>query len=691
MNDKKANRLIKENSPYLLQHAYNPVDWYPWSDEAFQKAIAQNKPVFLSIGYSTCHWCHVMERETFENEGIAKYLNEHFISIKVDREERPDIDNIYMKACQILTGRGGWPLSVFITPQKKPFYAGTYFPPDNRNGHIGFNYLIKNISRAWENQKDDIENSSSELTKLLSDHNESIDDLHAYENYLHNAFNYFNNNYDNINGGFGSAPKFPSPHNLIFLLRYGKHFNNSSALQMVFYTLTKMRNGGIFDQLGFGFHRYSTDAAWLVPHFEKMLYDQALMITALSEAYLVNPHELFKTTVEEIVSYLINNLLSKEHAFYTAEDADSDGKEGTFYYWSKKEIITIIDPKHGEIFCSAFNVLSDGNFDNHSDIIPNINNILHYKDNANSISNKFGLSVNEFVLIIEDSRKKLLQYRNYRPRPFMDDKILTDWNGLIISSLAIASRIFTNNRFLELANQCYNFIISRQLNDNNKLFHCYRNGDASIEGSLDDYSFMIMASIEMYRTTFDETFLLNSIELSETVISYFWDNKEKGFCFTSSEQIDLITRTKETYDGAIPSGNSVMLNNLNILFKITGKTEYSIFANELNDYLLSRNKNHPQSVSFALSSFIYSINPSYELIICGNKEDKQVKSALEKLNSRYIPNLLTIFKDLSRNSSIEYLNNYTAINNRTTYYLCKNQICNLPTNNFNQILELLNN
>ena len=479
MNKIKPNALINEKSPYLLQHAYNPVNWMPWSKEAFNKSIAENKPVFLSIGYSTCHWCHVMEKESFEDEDVAKILNDSFISIKVDREERPDIDHIYMKVCQLMTGSGGWPLSVFLTPGKKPFFAGTYFPKENKYGRIGFKELLNRIKDLWIDKQNELTNNAEEITSALTDNYSSNHNRESGKDIILSSFKNLKRLYDVENGGFGSAPKFPSPHNLLFMLRYWKKYREPAALEMVDQTLTKMRMGGIFDQIGFGFHRYSTDSKWLVPHFEKMLYDQAMLIMAYSEAYQATKKNLFRSSVDEIIEYLKTNLLSPEGGFYSAEDADSEGEEGKFYVWSLTEINNLLNADEAELFSKTYNITERGNFKDESTGIMNGSNIPHLTKPVEDDNEK---------KLLNSIRQKLISVRNKRVHPFKDDKILTDWNGLMIAALSTAANVFDNEKYLTLALKCKEFIFSKMITGNNELLHRYRNNESGINANLDDYS-----------------------------------------------------------------------------------------------------------------------------------------------------------------------------------------------------------
>lgn len=673
------NRLAKEKSPYLLQHANNPVDWYPWCEEAFERAKREDKPIFLSIGYSTCHWCHVMAHETFEDETIAKFLNENFISIKVDREERPDIDNIYMTVCQIITGRGGWPLSIFMTADKKPFYAGTYFPKFSYSGRIGFYDLLNHIIHLWKTRKDELLRSTDEIARYLSlqIHTESTEDLHP--EILSKTFNSLKNNFDEKHGGFGTAPKFPSPHNLIFLLNYYSTFQSEEALEIVLKTLEEMRKGGIFDQIGFGFHRYSTDEKWLVPHFEKMLYDQAALMEAYTFAYKITKDDFFKNVVYEIYSYLINEMISPEGAFYSAQDADSEGEEGKFYLWTLNEIKNLVPEKY-EAIKNIFNISDEGNFLNEFTRKLTRKNILYLTDRLENVLKKFNLSFEEF----EKIRKTLLDYRNKRVPPLKDDKILTDWNSLIISSFVKAYITFENEDFLTNAQKCYDFIIKNMFNGE-KLFHVWKQEKSYIEGFIDDYAFLIRASLDLYKATLNENYLINAVQLNSILQKEFWDEENGGYFFTSKKD-DNIVRTKILYDGAIPSGNSVQLENLIRLFKLTGDADLSsqiqkhisAFAHQVNNAALG--------YTYFLNSYLLLQQNSSELVIVSENFDEEI---IKKL--LVYDNVCTLWLTNSNREKVikiaPWVKDYKMINNKPTFYLCKDFTCDLPTNDYERVIE----
>ncbi|MFX1314023.1 MAG: thioredoxin domain-containing protein, partial [Promethearchaeota archaeon] len=536
------NHLLKEKSPYLLQHVNNPVDWYPWGMEAFDKAKREDKPIFLSIGYSTCHWCHVMAHESFENEEIAELMNDIFISIKVDREERPDIDKIYMTICQMMTGSGGWPLTIIMTPEKKPFFAGTYFPKQTRFGRIGLIDLIKRIKELWVNQRNEIINSADQITFSLQNIDQESPGDKFNQEIFRETYQQLSRQFDTIKGGFGNRPKFPTPHNLIFLLRYWKRTGDKKSLEMVEKTLRAMRKGGIYDHIGFGFHRYSTDSIWLVPHFEKMLYDQALIAIAYIEAYQATKNDIYKKTAEEIFSYVLRDMASSEGGFYSAEDADSEGEEGKFYVWPKEELEQILDKNELDLVIRIFNIEQNGNYLEETSGKNTGNNIFHLKN----------IPENEIQDKLEKIRIKLFNTREKRIHPQKDDKILTDWNGLMIAALAKAAIAFQETKYLHAAQNAVNFILSNLQDSNKKLLHRYKDGLSEIQGYLTDYAFFIWGLIELYEASFDIFYLKTALEFHNTQIEDFWDIKIGGFYFTANNSEELLTRQKEIYDGAIP-------------------------------------------------------------------------------------------------------------------------------------------
>ena len=518
--EKRANRLILEKSPYLLQHAYNPVDWYPWGPVAFEKARTENKLIFLSIGYSTCHWCHVMEKESFEDPIVAKLLNETFISIKVDREERPDIDSTYMKICQMMTGSGGWPLNIIITPNQKPLFATTYIPKEDRFGKIGIKELIPCIKELWQSRRHELESSAERIISLLKEQVTSGIDRgeELGKSTLDEAFVSLSSRFDELYGGFGNAPKFPTTHNLSFLLRYWKRRGYRKALQMVERTLRAMRRGGIYDHLGFGFHRYSTDSKWFVPHFEKMLYDQAMLTIAYLEAYQATEKEEYAQTVREILTYVLRDMTALNGGFYSAEDADSEGEEGKFYVWTEDEIKRLLHKKEIEFVTRIFNIVPSGNFEDESTRRRTGKNILSLRDSLPEVASKLGTPLIEIRKRLEDALQRLYVAREKRIHPNKDDKILTDWNGLMIVALAKAASVLSEDAYVTAAKKAANFIISNMTTPEGRLYHRYRDGEPAIMGFLNDYSFFIWGLIELYEATFEASFLKRAIKLTEVMM-----------------------------------------------------------------------------------------------------------------------------------------------------------------------------
>jgi len=647
-NGIKMNRLQNEKSPYLLQHADNPVDWYPWGDEAFEKAKKEDKPILLSIGYSTCHWCHVMEHESFEDNEVAALMNANFISIKVDREERPDIDNIYMTVCQLLSKGGcGWPLNIIMTPDKKPFYAATYIPKQSRYGRLGMMELVPRIGEVWKNNREEILKSADSATQSLAvatdptriQASEELDNTT-----LKKTFQQLESRYDPAHGGFGNRPKFPTPHNLLFLLRYGQRTGNQKAIDMVSKTLESMSNGGIFDHIGFGFHRYSTDKEWLVPHFEKMLYDQALLALAYTEAYQLTKNQDFKQTAEQIFTYVLRDMTSPKGGFYSAEDADSEGEEGKFYLWTEQEIIEILGRDEGELIINIYNTNANGNFTDEVSGEKPRTNILHLNKNPDQAAMALGISRDELDKRISQSRQKLFDIREKRIHPSKDDKIITDWNGLMIAALAKAGRVFNNKNYTDAAEKAAVFI-NTELTKDGRLLHRYRNGDAAILANIDDYAFFVWGLLELYESTFNTEYLKEAISLNDQMIKYFWDAKNFGFFFSPYDGEKLLVKQKEIYDGAVPSGNAVAMMNLLKLSRITANTKYETYANELATAFSTTLNNSPISHTMFMSGLDFAVGPSYEIVITGKKGSPDTDKMISVLREKYVPNKVVIFKD----------------------------------------------
>ena len=577
-----SNRLIREKSPYLLQHARNPVDWYPWGDEAFARAERENKPVFLSIGYAACHWCHVMEKESFEDEETAGYLNETFVCIKVDREERPDIDAVYMAACHILNKSGGWPLTIFMTSDKKPFFAATYLPRQSTFGRIGLTELCQRIREIWHTQKQKILDSAAEVAGHLSKafvFSPGIHDLNA--SVLDRAYAQIAESFDTVFAGFKPAPKFPTPHRLMFLLRYHLKTGNAAALDMAEKTLTAMRLGGLWDHIGFGFHRYSTDTEWLVPHFEKMLYDQAMLITAYLEAFQITKDRFYAETAEQVFAYLLRDMTSPEGAFFAAQDADSQGEEGKFYVWTLEEFRQVLGKDEAEFWEKIFNLRAEGNYSEEASRRKTGANILNLEMPLFRWAEKLNLKTDDLKQRWENAGKLLFEVREQRVHPLKDDKILLDWNGLMIAALAMGARILERPEYALTAQKTVRFISDNMRDSYGRLLHRFRDGEAGIPANANDYAFFIMGLLELYRTLFDPDVLAQAISLQEQMLNEYWDEENCGFFLTAKGNQDLPVRPKEIYDGALPSANAVSLLNMLHIARLTGDTRWENRASEI--------------------------------------------------------------------------------------------------------------
>ncbi len=695
----KPNRLINEKSPYLLQHAYNPVDWYPWGDEAFEKARKEDKPILLSIGYSTCHWCHVMEHESFEDPEVARLMNETFVSIKVDREERPDIDNIYMTVCQMISrGNCGWPLNIIMTPDNKPFFAATYIPKEARFGRAGMVDLIPRVKELWTKQRDEVTKSANQITSALQQGLGSSVQLKGEEldeSSLSNAYDQLAGNFDSINGGIGTAPKFPTPHNYLFLLRYWKRSGNENALAMVEKTLQSMRLGGIYDHVGFGFHRYSTDQNWLVPHFEKMLYDQAMLAMAYIEAYQATGSKDYERTAREIFTYVLRDMTDIGGGFYSAEDADSEGEEGKFYLWSEKELKQVLGNDDAEFFIKVFNVNEAGNFGEEATGRKTGDNILYLKKPVAEIARSLNISEEGLDRRIQSAREKLFTVREKRVHPHKDDKVLTDWNGLMIAALAKGAQAFNDPEYSAAAGRAVDFILKNLRDKNGKLLHRYRDGQSGIRANLTDYAFLVWGLIELYEATFDVNYLKTALELNSELIKNFWDEANGGFYFTSNDVEELIVRQKEINDGAMPSGNSVAMLNLIRLGRITADSELEEKAAKIGEVFSKVIEQYPSAFTQLLVALDFGIGPSYEVVIAGDSKAADTGAMLDALRKQFLPNKVVLFRASENNASdisrfAEYAKNHTSLNGKATAYVCLNYKCQLPTTDVGKMLELLN-
>jgi uncharacterized protein YyaL (SSP411 family) len=691
----KHNRLINESSPYLLQHAANPIDWFPWGTAAFDKAKREDKPVFLSIGYSTCHWCHVMEHESFSDPEVAELLNRSFISIKVDREERPDIDQVYMTVVQAMTGSGGWPMTVLMTPDKRPFYAGTYFPKNARWGRPGLMQILPQIADVWQNDRRKVLTSADEIVRYLTRINKSQPGAGFEGRILDQAYQILAERFDPEYGGFGKSPKFPSPHQLNFLLRRYYHTRNDQALAMVEKTLIRMRLGGIYDQIGFGFHRYSTDAQWLVPHFEKMLYDQAMLIMAYTEAYQATGKSFYARVVQDIIAYVLRDMTSIEGGFFSAEDADSEGVEGKFYLWTVHEIKELLDQNDAELFIKVFNVKDGGNFE---DAGPGTNideNILHLKKPLPELAKEYGLLEDQLRGRLEAGRLKLYQVRKKRIHPFKDDKILTDWNGLMIAALAKAGNALENPNYIKAAATAAGFIRQNLTDETGRLFKRYRRGKAGLPSHLNDYAFMVWGLLELYQATFEINYLKDAMALNDRMLTHFWDEQNGGFYMTADDSEKLLVRSKVTYDGAIPSGNSVATMNLMRLAGLTANKEYASRAESILKALSNQVEQYPAGHAQLMSALEFALNPNYEVVIVGNPQKQDTISMLAALRKPFIPQKVVIFRsdDPTNADDIADISPFTrsmvTINGQATAYVCQNFACRLPTTSIDQMLKNL--
>jgi len=684
---RKPNRLALEKSPYLFQHAFNPVDWYPWGTEAFEKAKREDKPVFLSSGYSTCHWCHVMEKESYEDEEVAKLMNEVFVSIKIDREERPDIDGIYMKICQAMTGSGGWPLNIILTPDKKPFFAATYLPKESKFGRQGMLEIIPQIRDIWKKNKAGAEALAAQVISSLKDEQKSGEELK--EDVLNVAYEQLLGAFDEQYGGFSGAPKFPTPHNLMFLLRYWKRTGDIMALRVVERTLSAMRMGGIYDQVGFGFHRYSTDARWLVPHFEKMLYDQALLAIAYTEAYQATGNDEFKRIACEVFTYVLRDMTSPEGGFYSAEDADSEGVEGKFYVWAEEEIDPILG-EDSELMKKVFGVDKHGNFREKGDSTGK--NILHLSKTLTELEVDLKLPAQEILRRMGDAKLKLFAAREKRVHPGKDDKILTDWNGLMIAALAKGASAFNKPEYADAACRAADFILSRMRGKDGRLFHRFCDDMPAVMAFLDDHAFLSWGLIELYEATFKVPYLQAALEINEIMIEHFWDKENHGLYFTADDGEELIFRKKEIYDGALPSGNSVAMLNLLRLGRMTANAGFEEKAAHIGRSFSGTIWQLPMSYTQMMVALDFALGPTSEVVIAGDAGAEDTRVMLAALRKEFIPGKVVLLRTGDDSEIIglaEYTRNLTSIEGRATAYVCRNYSCNLPVIDAGKMLELL--
>lgn len=685
------NDLDSAKSPYLLQHADNPVHWYRWGEEAFRAAREQDKPVFLSIGYATCHWCHVMAHESFEDEEVARLMNETFINIKVDREERPDIDNTYMHVCQMLTGRGGWPLTIVMTPEKKPFYAATYIPKRGRQGRPGLMELVPRLAHLWNEEREKIRDSAEEIGQAFQQSIEPVPATELPDGILDQTVSQLHQQFDSEHGGFGGAPKFPTPHTLTFLLRYARYFGREKAKAMAVQTLTSMRRGGLFDQVGGGFHRYSTDTRWLLPHFEKMLYDQAMHLMAYTEGFQATGTPLFRDTAHRLAGYLLRDLRHPGGAFYSAEDADSEGEEGTFYVWSLTEIREHLPTADAELAIEIFNIREEGNYADESTGQTTGKNILHRTQSIAELAAERDLSEQQLHRKLESIRTRLFEIREQRPRPFLDDKILTDWNGLAIAALARAGRFLDETSYVEAAEAAAAFILDH-LYSNDELLHRYRDGEAAIGATADDYAFLAWGLIELYESTFKTGYLQQAVTLQQQMNDRCWDEANGAFFFTGTESEELLGRKKEFYDSALPSGNSIAALNLLRLGRITARPDWEEQAGAILAAASSMVSRAPTSFTQLMQAHLRTARPASEVVIAGPLTAGDTQRMISITNQVYAPHNVVILNDPADDAIAElapYLRQQTPQDGHATAYVCQNYSCNRPTNDPQELKKQL--
>ncbi len=671
------NHLIHEKSPYLLQHARNPVDWYPWREEALQKARQEDKPIFLSIGYATCHWCHVMAHESFEDPEVAHLLNQFFVSIKVDREERPDIDQIYMSVCQALTGQGGWPLSIFMTPEGSPFFAGTYFPKSSRMGMAGFTDLLKRIENLWRTDRERILQGSGEIRRAIQREGQGRASGPALDlGILKKGFQQFGKGFDETWGGFGVAPKFPTPHHLTFLLRWYRRSNDSEAGRMVEKTLEAMRRGGIFDQVGLGFHRYSVDEKWLIPHFEKMLYDQALLAMAYTEAYQSLGKSAYGEVTREIFTYVLRDMASPEGGFFSAEDADSEGQEGRFYVWKPDEVERHLGEVQGNLFSRFYGITRSGNFEEGF-------SVPHISQNLPSFAEREKIDMRDLEKDLGKGREKLFRVREKRIHPLKDDKIITSWNGLMIAALGKGYQALQDPAYSQAACRAADFILNTMRTPSGRLQRRYRDREVAILGFLEDYAFFVWGLIELYEATFRVRYLEEAILLNQVMIELFWDEEGGGFYFTGHDNEALISRPKELYDGATPSGNSVAALNLLRLARMTGRVDWEKKAERMLQVFSTAVADAPMAYTQFLVFLDFFLGPGQEIVIAGDPGTEESKAIAARVQQKFQPNKILLFRsedDAGKKLSTlcPFVAEMRSIDQKTTVYICEGYTCKTP-------------
>lgn len=679
------NRLVFELSPYLLQHAANPVDWYPWGDQAFERARAEDKPIFLSIGYSTCHWCHVMERECFEDEEVAALLNRYFVCVKVDREERPDIDQVYMAVTQALTGSGGWPMTVMLTPDKRPFFAGTYFPKYGRYGRPGMMELVPYLGQAWRNDRDHVLSAAHEIVETLTDIVSGRRGESLGEETLDLTARQLNARFDPVQGGFGNAPKFPTPRTLSFLLRYAVRRGDANAAHMVDKTLEAMRLGGIYDHIGFGFHRYSTDAEWLVPHFEKMLYDQALAMLAYAEAAQYSGRALFKTTAREVATYVLRDMTAPEGGFYSAEDADSEGVEGKFYVWTTSEIRAALGETEAALFNKIYRLTDEGNYHEEATGMRTGQNIPHLARPLDALPA-------EEVARLERARQMLFALRARREHPLKDDKILTDWSGLMIAALSVAACVLDDASYLKAAAKAADFVLRELRDEQGRLRKRYRLGRAGLPAQADDYAYLIWGLIELYQAGHDPSHLRAALELNEIMLARHWDAQQGGLFLTADDSEPLPARCKDVYDGALPSGNGTAAWNLVRLARLTGNLELTERTDALVRAFSGDIAKAPAAYCQMMIAVDALLGPWTEIVIVGAPDADDTRALLREVRTRFLPRAVLHLRspdDTDLRELAPYTASLTTIHGKAAAYICRDFACQLPTTEPSELGRLL--
>ncbi|MCH8310513.1 MAG: thioredoxin domain-containing protein [Chloroflexi bacterium] len=674
-----SNRLIHETSPYLLQHANNPVDWFPWGDEAFREARERGVPILLSVGYSSCHWCHVMERESFENEETAALMNEKYVSIKVDREERPDVDSIYMAAVQAMSGHGGWPMTVFLTPEGEPFYGGTYFPPDDRGGLPSFRKVLQAISNEYVNNKSEVNRITSQLVQRLKQMSASVRSLDPLtDSIFDQAFTTIVSQFDDQHGGIGLQPKFPQPMTYEFLLRYYARTGNSDALEMVEITLDQMARGGIYDQLGGGFHRYSTDTFWLVPHFEKMLYDNALLVKLYLHAYQVTGDESYRKVVEETLEYVRREMTSPEGGFYSAQDADSEGVEGKFFVWRPEQIEKLLGKERGELVNLHYGVTNTGNFEGRT--------ILHVPGSIQQTAAHFGISEDEARKILDESRGILLEERVQRVAPMRDDKTLTVWNGLMLRAYAEAGAVLNRPDYVAVAQKSAEFLL-RELREGNRVLRTHKDGRSKLKGYLDDYACLIDGLIALHEADLDPAWLAHADTLAQSMIDLFWDPVTAQFFDTGSDQESLIFRPRDQGDNAVPSGISMAVEVLLKLSVITDNKDYQTKAVDSLRSAREMMTRFPTGAGHWLTALDFYLSTPKEIVIVGNPQDDATIELARTVFGSFVPNHVLVSSDPAKPQTLQYplIADRPMLNGQPTAYVCENYVCNLPVTSTDEL------